>query len=40
MMGETEAAREQFQITLDVPPVGPLALQDKLEARKLLDELG
>lgn len=39
MMGQTEAAREQFQITLDVPPVGPFALQDKLVARKLLDEL-
>lgn len=39
LMGKTEAARKQFQITLDVPPVGPFALQDKVEARKLLDEL-
>lgn len=39
VMGETEAAREQFQMTLDVPPVGPFALQDKLKARNFLDEL-
>lgn len=39
LMGQPEAAREQFQRTLAVPPVGPFALQDKLEARTLLDEL-
>ncbi|MFO8099971.1 MAG: hypothetical protein R6T83_10185 [Salinibacter sp.] len=39
LMGTPEAAREQFQSTLDVPPVGPFALKDKVEARKHLDEL-
>lgn len=39
-MGRTEAAREQFQTTLAVPPISPFAVEDKLKARKLLDELG
>lgn len=38
-MGKTEAAREQFQRTLDVLPASPFALQDKLKARTLLDDL-
>lgn len=38
-MGRTEAAREQFQDTLEAPPADPFAPRYKLEARTLLRKL-
>jgi tetratricopeptide (TPR) repeat protein len=38
-MGETEAARAQLQIALEVPPADPFAPQNKAKARRLLTRL-